>query len=201
MSPHYASVQAGRGGCRNCAGQVVEADDAVAVMRAAGLEPLEPNVNSLHPWRWRCTVCGSAVTPRHAYIRKGGGRRRNCATYGFDHESPAHLYVLTDPVRGAHKVGVAGLDTTRLNLHSRRGWQVYRTLRFEGGEDAYQVEQAILRWWRDDLGLPPYLAECDGWTETVDAEAVHLPTLWRKVLALSRMDTDDSSTDGRPAPR
>ena len=44
------------------------------------------------------------------------------------------------------------------------------------GEAAYLVEQAVLTWWRKDLGLPAYLPRADmpygGETETVSSALV-----------------------------
>ncbi len=48
---------------------------AVAELRAANLEPLEPYVNVDRPWRCRCLVCGEEVGPRLGSIRIGKGCR------------------------------------------------------------------------------------------------------------------------------
>jgi hypothetical protein len=53
---------------------------------------------------------------------------------------------------------------------------------FLRGSDARAVEQGVLHWLRKDMGLPPYLASGNGWTETVAADAIDLPALWREVL-------------------
>lgn len=50
---------------------------AVAVMRAAGLEPLEQYPGSKAPWRCRCTSCGDIVLPRYNTIQQGLGRGCN----------------------------------------------------------------------------------------------------------------------------
>ncbi len=121
----------------------------------------------------------------YSSVRSRGTSCRFCAEHGFDYGAPGLVYVVTHPARGAHKVGIAAVDSDRLAVHRRSGWQVYRTLRFDRGEEAFRVEQGVLRWLRDELGLPPYLADGIGWTETVDADAVSLPDLWSKVLSLS----------------
>ena len=53
--------------------------ETVPVMRAAGLEPLEPYPGSLTKWRCRCLRCGIEVEPKWAQIQQGGGGCRTCA--------------------------------------------------------------------------------------------------------------------------
>ena len=73
VQPRYASVRKG-GGCRFCAGRVRYTDDeAAAVMRAAGLEPLEPYAGANAPWRCRCVRCGHEVTPARWTVSNGSG--------------------------------------------------------------------------------------------------------------------------------
>jgi hypothetical protein len=98
------------------------------------------------------------------------------------------VYVLTDGE--SHKVGVALTGSSRLRHHQEHGWNVYRTLFVRDGETAYEIEAAVLRWLRQDLGMPAYHAADTmpqtGWSETVSADAVSLPELWRTVLEASR---------------
>lgn len=57
----------------------------------------------------------------------------------------------------------------------------------DSGERAFAVEAEVLNWIRHDLGAPPALSREQmpqhGWTETVAAEVVGLPDLWRVLLA------------------
>lgn len=117
-------------------------------------------------------------------VRTGGGCRF-CAPHGFQLDKPGFVYLVTHPALGAHKVGIAGDATKRLEILSKGGWLLYKRLHFTDGTHAYAVEQEIIRWWREDLLLPPFLAQSDGWTETVDAEALSLPEIWRKVVELA----------------
>ncbi|MGW1747284.1 hypothetical protein ACWCRD_17085 [Streptomyces sp. NPDC002092] len=41
-------------------------EEAVTLMRAAGLEPLEPCPGTDTPWRCRCTTCGTIANPARA---------------------------------------------------------------------------------------------------------------------------------------
>lgn len=79
-SPSLAKVKDGQG-CKWCAPNApVDPDVALAVMRARDLEPLVPypGRNNL-PWRSRCLVCGSEVTPIYANVQQPGGSR-GCQT-------------------------------------------------------------------------------------------------------------------------
>ena len=51
-SPRYASIRDG-GGCGWCSGNRIGLDDAVGVMRNAGLEPLESYPGRTKAWRCR----------------------------------------------------------------------------------------------------------------------------------------------------
>jgi len=78
VSPRLVFVRRGQG-CRFCAGNApLPPDEAAEVMRAVGLEPLEPYRNSSSPWRCRCVRCGKEVAPKYSSIRRGGGCR-SCA--------------------------------------------------------------------------------------------------------------------------
>lgn len=54
-------------------------------------------------------------------------------------------------------------------------------------------EDYNLTWLRQDRGLPACLSREEmsqsGWTETVDASEIDLPTIWAKVEALSKVKT------------
>jgi hypothetical protein len=58
-------------------------------------------------------------------------------------------------------------------------------LNFETGDIAYGVEQQVLHWFINDIGLFPFLSKQEmpqgGWTETVDAAEITLPAIWTKV--------------------
>ena len=74
VAPALSTVRNG-GGCRYCAGQVVNVDEAVSIMRAAGFEPLVPYSGSNEAWRCRCTSCGRETSPRLVGVRQGRGCR------------------------------------------------------------------------------------------------------------------------------
>jgi hypothetical protein len=84
VRPLYSSIQQGQGGCRFCARQAVDPEEAKSVMQAKGLEPLEPYPGSAKPWRCRHT-CGQEVSPSYSSIRWGNnGPCRFCARLVVD---------------------------------------------------------------------------------------------------------------------
>lgn len=73
VTPNYASVNVGAGGCAWCAGNKIDPADAVAAMRSVGVEPLVPYPGSMRPWKCRCLTCDHEVTPTYGAIRNGQG--------------------------------------------------------------------------------------------------------------------------------
>jgi hypothetical protein len=84
VEPRFANVFHKGTGCDFCgrrsgaAARRVPQDEAIAVMRAAGLEPLEPYVSSNTPWKCRCVECSEEHEPRYQNIRAGWGGCRTC---------------------------------------------------------------------------------------------------------------------------
>ncbi len=153
-------------------------------MRAAGLEPLDPFPGVVKPWRCRCTVCGNEVSPRLEAIRNGTGCRF-CAEHGIDYAAPGVVYLLHHKGLGAHKVGIAQHDSGRTRLFALQGWDVVRTMAFATCDEAFRVEQTVLAPYRAWFACP-YLSAAEmpnGFTETIDAEAVSLLDLWAEVVA------------------
>jgi hypothetical protein len=78
----------------------------------------------------------------------------------------------------AIKVGIGnvGRRQDRIKQHQSYGWTLYYKYELGTGEFALEMEQAILVWIRQDLGLPIYLSKSEmphgGWTETVDADSI-----------------------------
>jgi recombinational DNA repair protein (RecF pathway) len=75
VTPRLTNVRAGHAACAYCAGLAVDPDEAAAVMRAAGLEPVGPYPGSARPWLCRCTRCGRESKPRYATVSMGTGCR------------------------------------------------------------------------------------------------------------------------------
>jgi hypothetical protein len=126
-------------------------EKARAVMLEKGLDPLEPYRGSGKPWASRHT-CGRVVSPTLSNVRVGKGICRYCNS-DFPYDGPAALYLVVD--RNAVKIGCASANLRRLADHRWFGWSLAWTVDVGTGDDAYNLEQAILTWWRDELGLMP----------------------------------------------
>ena len=84
--PTFNGVRNGGQRCRICRVKQAQAKRAAAnapravnVMRAAGLEPLEPYPGSATPWRCRCTTCDRETTPTYSNVNGGSTGCRFCA--------------------------------------------------------------------------------------------------------------------------
>jgi hypothetical protein len=100
--------------------------------------------------------------------------------------------LITHDSLNSHKIGIGGFDSSmdRLEKHIKQGWKTYRQLDLDTAEEAYEIEQGVLNWLRNDLGLQQYLLAEQmpqrGHTETVDASEIDLTTIWAKVDELSK---------------
>ncbi|TCK63132.1 zinc-ribbon domain-containing protein [Curtobacterium sp. PhB136] len=98
-----------------------------------------------------------------------------CADRGFQQSKPGFVYFLEHRGLRSFKVGITNEGTVRLDLFQIEGWTILNLERFQNGAQALQVESAIKRWWRKDLGLPMWLgpedmARTSGWTETISSD-------------------------------
>ncbi|MER5336936.1 hypothetical protein [Micromonospora sp. NPDC002717] len=180
--PTYSNVSNGGGGCETCRRRKQGnskrsrfAEEATERLRAAGYEPLVEYPGAAHPWRCRCR-CGRDTTVRIGNVDAGQRGCRRCAVSGFNASKPAIVYLLHNAELQALKIGITQVGSTRVGRFRKLGWSVLVTEAFQDGMDALRVEDAILTWWRKDLGLPPYLAPGStrdgGWTETIDAGSI-----------------------------
>lgn len=55
-------------------------DERIALMRASGLEPLEPYKSAVSPWLCRCLECGQNVSPMYNTIQQGHTGCKSCAS-------------------------------------------------------------------------------------------------------------------------
>jgi len=196
ITPDYSSViNIGANPCGYCAGKRVDPKSAFATMIGAGLTPLEEYVRADKPWRCTCNKCLKIVTPTYTSIRSGQGGCRYCANKGLDYNEPAYLYLMTHQTLGAHKIGIANVSTriNRIKEHQKYGWQLFKSIDFETGDDAFQVEQQVLTWLREKKGLGAFSSKEQlpqgGYSETVEAGEIELVTIWAKVGKLSKVNT------------
>jgi hypothetical protein len=185
--PSYKVLKRGNGGCWEC-GQLrsgltrrVPAAEAVALMRAAGYEPLEPYPTNSMPWRCRCVRCGTESSPTLGNV--GAGKRcRACATFGLSLNDPAAVYLMICKRLAAVKVGVMNVGSGRTKEHRRNGWEPVVVdgepvvVEVPTGRLAEQVERAVLRVWREELkagvAVGPDQMPQGGFTETASLALV-----------------------------
>lgn len=153
-------------GCPTCAGRVVEAGFNDLASRRPDLSAQwHPDLNKGAPsalttgsnqkvwWRcpsgheWQATVSS----------RVGGNGCPSCATYGFNPERPAVVYLLRHRSHQAYKIGIANAGGTRLQQLETGGWDEEASFSFRRGKVAATVERAVLRWVRDELQRRPYM--------------------------------------------
>ena len=195
VSPLLTTVKNRGAGCVYCSGRKVDIGDALKLMKASGLKPLEPYKSSTTPWRCICKKCGREVTPTYSSIRERQGGCRFCADWGIDYGASGYIYLMTHQELSAHKIGIGNSvrsrGRSRISQHEKRGWKLFKQMDFEVTDDAYFLEQDILKWLREDKGLRVYLSEFEmpqgGYSETVDAEEISLSTIWAKVVKLSKV--------------
>ena len=151
-----SSIRGGGIGCYPCSRKTwkhpnaLTEEEAVSRMKAKGFTPLEPYISTQAPWKSQHT-CGSIVTPTLSNVSNGNGCKACNASYSYD--KPARLYLLSNPGLNALKIGVAGEDKiVRRVLDSYPyGFYLVRNWKFSTGQEAYDIEQEVIRHWRNDL--------------------------------------------------
>lgn len=193
--PLYLNIQQRGHQCMTCksgkitAKRLTPADTATHDMKKADLDPQEPFVAANAPWKCLCRRCGKVSSRSLTGVRRGKGCTR-CG--GFNPVAPGMVYLCVHDDLGALKVGVGSPTNVRLTEHKRHGWRTVFTIPVAGGA-ALGIEKSVLDWWRNDLGLPPYLSARQmpqkGWTETIDLDAVSLPDAIDRIRTLARNAT------------
>lgn len=177
----------GRGtGCRYCSGRALDPADAAAFMQSKGWVPLEPFPGPRSRWSCLHTKCGNPSTPTYKSVRRGHGCRF-CNKQGIDYSGPGYVYVMTNDRAGAVKIGIYGkrAQRDRKTILRRYGWETFKLLPCPTGEQARQIEQAVLRHLRHDRGLPPFMSKAEmpqnGASETFGEEHVTALEMWELV--------------------
>lgn len=198
ISPLWLTISRGGSGCVTCNSasaadrQRMPLEKALEIMHQAEMEPLEDYKNAVTPWKSKCLNCQNTIYPSLANVKNGSGCIR-CNDLGFNMNKPAYVYLMLHPEFNSLKIGVGGKSAKkdRIDSHKRFGWVLFKQKTFETGEIAYRIEQEVLGWLRVDKGLQKFLVleqmPQGGHTETVDASEIDLPTIWAKVLELSKV--------------
>lgn len=190
-APTLSNLKRGQGGCRSCGFERrserlrMSESDAREVMLARGLDPVEPYPGSGRPWASRHT-CGRLVRPALSNVRAGKGICRYCFS-SFDYEGPAEVYLVADS--RALKVGCSTSRGERVATHRRFGWRLQWRIDGVSGDDAYAIEQGVIAWWRDEIGVPQVYQLADmpqgGYTETAPWGAVSAASTLEWALAFA----------------
>lgn len=156
VKPKPHALQQGQGACYKCGKTeggrkrkeaAYSLEEALAIMAARDVEiaPSEPYPGASKPWPGKCTICGLPVATSISNARKGKGGCRVCHSLdsdsAFDFFGQGILYLIGSEKFRAYKLGIAGVETTRLTAHRSAGWdQVLFTYEAKGFEVNY-VEQ------------------------------------------------------------
>lgn len=90
VDPTLASVKRGAR-CRFCSGKDVVPEEAVDVLRSAGVEPLEAYPGANVPWSCRCTRCGRNPKPSYGYVRRTGNGCGYCSGRHVDPDEAVQI--------------------------------------------------------------------------------------------------------------
>ncbi len=188
--PYLGGMLQGNG-CLNCSGLIIDPVDARNLMIQNNIEPIVEYPGAGVPWQSKCMKCNREVSPRYSSIKMKIGGCKYCASHGYDFSAPGVLYLVTHLELEAHKIGITNINAKekRLEKHSKQGWIIYDKWLFENGNNAFEVEQELLLWIREDLSLPVYLGKAQmpqgGFTETVDAKEIELSEIVNRVRTLA----------------
>jgi hypothetical protein len=142
------------------------------------------------PMRCLCGECGREISICYSDVKAGHGCRY-CHNKQFTMK-PTFVYLVSHSGLGSLKVGITLQNPVkfrsgkqqRLREHELSGFKVVRTWEFTTGEQAFNVEQEVLRYWREDLNAPASVTPeqmcshgrtcCAGHTETASTRKVGL---------------------------
>ena len=102
-------------------------------------------------------VKGNAKESQYQGVRNRDGTYRS--SWGVsgrqDKFEPGLIYLIESSGLDAFKIGISSsiARTNRVEQHTKSGWTVIRTWSTENLVVAREVEKAVLRWWRNELGL------------------------------------------------
>jgi hypothetical protein len=157
-------VRAGHGACRHCAGVIVEAKDALRIMREAGYEPLEPYVSSRHKWRCRCMTCGRETHPTYGEARTGS-RCKYCARKAITPEDARTLMKASgfeplEPYPGSMEPWLCrhlqcGELTSPRYAHVQQGRRACRTCSWTSLSERNRLDQDTALAIMQEAGLDP----------------------------------------------
>ena len=186
VSPTLSAVLAGHAGCIYCANRKMDPEEAIKTMLSAQLEPLVPYKSAHTRWKCKCLKCGNTVYPKYNNVSQKNGGCGFCAKKGIDLNKASYVYLITNELLGAHKIGIGNVqeEIRKDRLKGSKGflitgWQIHRIWNTQTGGEATEIETAVFRIIRKDLKLMPYLSKEDmpktrGESETISADSISL---------------------------
>lgn len=194
VSPTYSAIQSGGSGCKYCANQYVDPEEAKSFMIENGFEPLSDYFQAHTKWESIHVKCGNKVQPSYSDIQQGRGGCKYCAVSGFQYGKPSYLYLITHSEFGAHKVGIGNKvkakSNDRLYKHAQEGWDLLHVWNFPDGKMVAQMENRIFHVLRQELGIPQFLVKGQmrfgGQTETMDSSLISIPALKKLIEKVVR---------------
>ncbi len=200
VSPSRSNVLSGQGACRMCADEKNGKRRRLPWMQVqkvftdAGFTLLATEneyKTAMKPMSCLCGECDREVNISYNDMSRGHGCRY-CHNKQFIMK-PTHVYLMKHSGLGALKVGITLQNPAkmkgkrkhpRFREHQLSGFRVVRTWDFTTGEQAFNVEQEVLRHWREDLDAPACVTPeqmchhgstcCAGYTETANTRKVGL---------------------------
>jgi hypothetical protein len=133
-------------------------------------------------------------------LKTGHGGCRYCANYGIQYSKPAYLYLITNQLLNAHKIGIANpakvKKSDRLHRYQFHGWQVIQVWNISSGKSAEKIENRILYAVRSEMKIPIFLTKREmagqgGHTETMSADSISLTKL-KKLISKAIKEYSDN---------
>ncbi len=179
-------------GCMTCAGaRIADPKKIMKTMKNAKLNPLVPYSGGHKRWKCECLKCGEIVYPEFNSVLSGQGGCIYCAEIGFNYKKPAIVYVISHYQMNSIKIGITNGESKpdRLKQFQKYGWIIHQKYSFKKGIEAFNIEQKVLKWIRNDLNLTQHLSieqmpKTGGQSETVSADSITVVEIQKKIERL-----------------
>ena len=199
VKARYFSLQQGRGCCNYCGTREgakklsKTIDEVQPILKKKGITLLEKEVKGMkEKHRLQCRKCNLIWSARLISVTSRVGCP-NCALYGMKPNLVSYIYLIEHKKYGSIKLGIANSNKSRdrVDVHMKKGWEIYKIKTFTSGVKARRVETECLKYFRKVKNLLPHLSRLElpqgGWTETFDAKDIKPSTIWAKVEELSKV--------------
>ena len=69
--PQYSNIRQGSGGCKNCAGLIIDPVEAKRFYESFGLSTTKEYPGASQPWHGTCLNCSNEIAPRYSDLKNG----------------------------------------------------------------------------------------------------------------------------------